>query len=195
MVNKATSIRPRHVNCIGIDDMPFDRNHQGQVGIVGAVFAGLRLDGMVIGAVEKDGTDAARRIVELIGTSKFYQHCNLIMLQGICLAGFNVVDAMEIHIALKRPVLVVSRRPPDYEAMKRALVEKIPNGKAKWKIIESLGPMEPCENCFIQRVGLEREEAENIVRFFCANGNIPEPLRVAHIVAGAIGRGCSRGRV
>ncbi len=187
--------RPRHVNCIAIDDMPFQKDHVGEVGIIGTVYAGQRLDGILVSTVEKDGSDAADKIIEMIGSSKFYQHCNLIMLQGICLGGFNVIDAKKIYSSLSRPVLVVSRKMPDYEAIKKALSEKINNGIKKWKIIEQLGPMEPCLNCFIQRVGLERDEAENIVKFFSVNGNIPEPLRIAHIVAGAFATGVSKGRV
>jgi len=189
------SNRPRLVNCIGFDDCPFNRNHKGKVSIVGTVYASHRLDGIIVGDVEKDGLDAAYKIVQLVKHSKFYEHCNLIMLQGICLGGFNVVDVQKVHKELNRPVLVISRKRPDYPAIKRALLTKIPDGTKKWQNIEALGPMEPCMNCYVQRVGIDRNETEKVVRFFCINGNIPEPLRTAHLVAGAIGKGVSKGRV
>ncbi len=185
----------RLVNCIAFDDSPFSKEYHGPVQVVATVYAGLRLDGVLIGSVEKDGYDAATQLVEIVSKSRFHEHCNLIMLQGICLAGFNVVDAKKVHKGLSRPVLVVSRKKPDYQSMRKALFEKIPNGKEKWKIIEELGPMEPCESCFVQRVGLGREEAREVINFFCINGNIPEPLRTAHLIAGAIGTGHSKGRV
>ncbi len=185
----------RLVNCIAFDDSPFLREYRGPVHVVATVYAGLRLDGVLIGSVEKDGCDAATKLVEIVSRSRFYEHCNLIMLQGICLAGFNMVDAHKMYRLLSRPVLVVSRKKPDYDAMKKALFEKIPNGKEKWKIIEELGPMELCKNCFVQRVGLDLEEAKEVINFFCINGNIPEPLRTAHLIAGAIGTGHSKGRV
>ncbi len=188
-------MRPRLVNCIGFDDCPFPKGLHGKVQIVGTVYAGLRLDGVLTGQVEKDGSDSAKQIVEIVGNSRFYQHCNLIMLQGICLGGFNVVDAKMIHQKLSRPVLVVSRKEPDYQAIKDALLKKIPDGEKKWNIIQSLGPMEPCKNCFIQRVGVDFQEAEQIVDFFCINSNIPEPLRTAHLIAGALEKGSSSGRV
>ncbi len=188
-------MRPRLVNCIAFDDCPFPRDFKGHVQIVGTVYGGNRLDGVLTGQVEKDGTDAAMRIVEIVRNSRFYQHCNLIMLQGICLGGFNVVDARLIQREISRPVLVVARKEPDYQAIKDALLRKIPDGDKKWQIIQNLGPMEPCKNCFIQRVGLDYPEAEAVIDFFCVNSNIPEPLRTAHLIAGALGRGSSRGRV
>ncbi len=188
-------MRPRLVNCIGFDDCPFQRNYRGQIGIVGTVYAGKRLDGILKGSVEKDGDDSAEHLIEIVGSSRFYEHCNLIMLQGICLGGFNIVDAEMIHRELSRPVLVVARKMPDYQAIRNALLKKVPRGKAKWKIISGLGPMEPCCKCFIQRIGLGFEEAEKIINFFCINSNIPEPIRTAHLIAGALGKGSSRGRV
>ena len=187
--------RPRLVNCIGFDDSPFSRTHKGKVPIVGTVYAAHRLDGVIVGEVEKDGLDAAYKIVQLVRHSKFYEHCNIIMLQGICLGGFNVVDVQKVHSELNKPILVISRKRPDYVAIKKALLTKIPNGIKKWKNIERLGPMEPCVNCYVQRVGIDKNETEKVIRFFCINGNIPEPLRTAHLVAGAIGTGVSKGRV
>ena len=47
---------PTHLsNVIGFDDAPFERDHRGKVEVVGTVYAGLRFDGVLIGAVEKDG--------------------------------------------------------------------------------------------------------------------------------------------
>ena len=74
----------RHLsNVIGFDDAPFPRDLCGSVKVVGAVFARLRLDGVLIGRVEKDGSDAAEAIANLVGRSKFAEHAQLILLQGI----------------------------------------------------------------------------------------------------------------
>jgi endonuclease V-like protein UPF0215 family len=48
---------------------------------------------------------------------------------------------------------------------------------------------------YVQRVGLTREQADTVVKEFTVTGNIPEPLRVAHMIAGAIMNGQSGGRV
>jgi endonuclease V-like protein UPF0215 family len=54
--------------------------------------------------------------------------------------------------------------------------------------------MEPAGPLFIQRVGLTREAALETVRHFARYGHVPEPLRSAHLIAGALVEGQSRGR-
>jgi hypothetical protein len=53
--------------------------------------------------------------------------------------------------------------------------------------------MEPVNGVYIQRVGLSPEEAAAVIRRFSVNSNIPEPIRVAHLIAGALATGQSRG--
>ncbi len=182
-------------NVIGFDDGPFSPDHEGSVPVVGAVYARLQLNGVLIGEVDKDGGDAAPKLAALVAESRFAQNVQLIMLQGITLAGFNVVDVFYLHQQLELPVLVVSRRQPDMAAVRDALLAKIPDGQAKWAIIERLGPMEPAGQVYVQRVGLSPAEAEAVVEGFCLEGWIPEPLRTAHLIAGAVVEGQSRGRV
>ncbi len=180
---------------IGFDDAPFARTHRGDVSVVGAVFAGTRLDGVLIDRVRRDGANGASTIVRMISSSKFAQHLQLIMLQGIALAGFNVVDVFRLHRELRIPVLVIARHRPDMEAVRSALLTRVPGGQRKWTIIERLGPMEPGAEVFVQRVGISLQYAETVIRRFATHSSIPEPLRVAHLIAGAIATGRSGGRV
>lgn len=162
---------------------------------MGAVFADQRFDGVLIGAVEKDGSDAAASLAMLIAGSRFNEHINLVLLQGVTLGGFNVVDVFALHERIARPILVVARKRPDLSAIRRALESGVPGGAEKWRVIEQLGPMEPCGNVYVQRVGLTLEQAHAVIERLAIHSQIPEPLRVAHLIAGAIERGASRGRV
>jgi endonuclease V-like protein UPF0215 family len=47
---------------------------------------------------------------------------------------------------------------------------------------------------WIQRAGISLESARAIVADTTLHGNIPEPLRLAHLIAGGITTGKSRGR-
>ncbi|MFP3981982.1 MAG: DUF99 family protein [Desulfobacterales bacterium] len=180
-------------NVAGFDDAPFDRGHQGGVPIVGTVYADLRFDGVLVGEIERDGSDAAQKLGDLIAGSRFAEHIQLVMLQGIAFGGFNVVDVFALHRQLGVPVLAVSRKPPDMDAIKNALINRVDKGEEKWQIIEQLGAMEPAGNVHIQRVGLTLEQAAAAVNRFSIHGNIPEPLRTAHLIATAIECGQSRG--
>lgn len=173
---------------VAFDDAPFDRAHRGDVPVIGAVFAGLRLGGVLSGRVRRDGANAAPVMASMIAASKFVEHLQLIMLQGIAVAGFNVVDVFALHSRTRLPVLVVSKRRPDMEAIRSVQRTRVPGGARKWRIIERLGPMERCEGVFVQRVGLTLEQCGAVVRRFAVNGREPEPLRVAHLIAGAFPR-------
>ena len=179
---------------IGVDDFPFARAHRGDVAIVGAVFAGLRLEGVVTGRVRRDGRNATRAVAELVARSKFAPQLQLVLLQGIALAGFNVVDLEGLHASLGIPVMVVARRRPRLDAIRDALLTRVPGGRRKWRLIERLGPMEAVAGVWVQRVGLSAAEAERAVRRLAVHGRIPEPLRTAHLIAGGVARGESRGR-
>jgi uncharacterized protein len=184
----------RFSHVIGIDDAPFRREHRGDVRIVGTCFAGLRLEGVLSGRVRRDGANATRAIAALVRGSRFAAHAHALLLQGIAVAGFNVVDLAALHAALALPVLVVARRRPELAAIRAALLERVPGGRRKWQLIERAGPMEPLEGVFVQRAGLTSAEAATLLRASTSMGRIPEPLRVAHLIAGGVTDGHSRGR-
>ena len=146
-------------------------------------------------AVEKDGADATSVLATTIAGSRFHEHIHLVLLQGVTLAGFNVVDAVALRDRIARPVLIVARKRPDMNAIRRALETRIPGGHAKWRLIEQLGAMEACAGVYVQRIGLTAEQARAVVERLAMHSQIPEPLRVAHLIAGGIGKGASRGRV
>lgn len=181
-------------HAIGIDDAYFERQHRGDVVLVGAVFAGLQFDGIVTGRVRRDGVNATASITRMIAASKFSLHIQLVMLQGIAFAGFNVVDVHTLHAALALPVLVVARRNPDMRAIRAALLSRVPGGARKWKLIEKAGPMEPLAGVWVQRAGLSPSEAEAALARFTVVSRVPEPLRVAHLIASGFMLGESRGR-
>jgi endonuclease V-like protein UPF0215 family len=180
---------------VGFDDAPFEREYRGDVIIVGAVYAGPRLEGVLTGRVRRDGTNATRRLTELVRGSRFARQIQLVMLQGIALAGFNVVDLHALHEALGIPVLVVVRRRPRMERVRTALLARVKGGARKWALIERLGNAEPLAGVYVQRVGLGRDEATAVIQRLAVQGSIPEPLRTAHLIAGALVKGESGGRV
>ncbi len=211
------------MNVLGFDDGPFPRDHRGDVLLVGAVCSGTRLDGVVSGHVRRDGADATRRMVDAVRASQFGAHIRAVVLQGVAVAGFNVVDVHALSASLRVPVLVVMRRRPDLEAMRQALFSdvprmrpRVPGAARKWRLIQSAGPIEwlapsrrsmkralpPTQTglraggarLWVQRVGISLEEARALVDATTLHGHIPEPVRIAHLVAGGMVTGRSRGR-
>lgn len=184
----------RFSHAIGIDDAPFSRSHRGDVAIIGAVCAGTRLEGVLSSKVQRDGRDATEVIARMIEGCRFAAHLHAVLLQGIALAGFNVVDLAALHESLRRPVLVVARRRPNLVAIRAALRDRVPGGAEKWALIEKAGAMEPCSGVWVQRAGLSLDEAEKLLAATTERGKLPEALRLAHLIAGGVTTGESTGR-
>ncbi|GMA14883.1 DUF99 family protein [Deinococcus metallilatus] len=180
-------------HAIGFDDAPFAREHRGNVAIYGTVYARDTLHGVVSGRVRRDGRNSTSELARLVTASGAREHLHLILLQGVALAGFNVVDAPALSALTGLPVLIVARRPPDVDRLRAALLTRVPGGARKWRLIEALGPMEPCRGVWVQRVGLSLPQAEAALATLTVTGRIPEPLRAAHLIAGGVTRGSSRG--
>lgn len=100
-------------HAIGFDEAPFSREHRGDVPVYGTVFARHTLHGVVSGRVRRDGRNSTAKLARLVEVSGSAGDLHLILLQGVALAGFNVVDAPSLGRVADLPVLVVARRPPD----------------------------------------------------------------------------------
>jgi len=183
------------VRVIGIDDGPFERSHRGDVLVVGAVYrGGDRLEGVLSTKVRRDGRNATRQLIRMIGESRFRPQLHYILLDGVALGGFNVVDLPRLHRELGLPAMVVSRVEPDLEAVHDALMGPVPGGEAKWKLIQRAGAVFPVEGLYCQLAGLTVSEAAALVRLTRCHAKLPEPLRAAHLIASGVARGQSRGR-
>jgi endonuclease V-like protein UPF0215 family len=133
-------------------------------------------------------------MIELVRGSSFDGHIRAVLLQGIAVAGFNVVDVWRLHESLGVPVLVVARRKPNLTAIHRALFDSVPGAARKWRLIERAGPMESMRRVQVQRVGISVAQAQQLLAATTLHGNLPEPLRLAHLIAGGVTTGHSRGR-
>jgi endonuclease V-like protein UPF0215 family len=177
---------------IGIDDGPFDKYHDKEALIVGTVFRGGEyLDGLLSTKVEVDGIDATLKIIQMINSCKWKGQVRVIMLDGIAVAGFNVINAKKLHEMTDIPVIVVIRRYPDYEGMFRAMKKLGMNDKIR--IIESLENPEKIDSIYVQHIGITLRETMQLLKITCTHAKIPEPIRIAHIIASGLVTGESKG--
>ena len=180
------------IRVLGVDDGVFIPHSKGLVDVVGVVFrGGYWLDGVMRTEIEVDGLDATEKIASMIIESPHYKQLRIIMLSGITFAGFNVVDIKELYSRTELPVIALTRDLPKMEEIKQAL-ENLPEKEKRWKAILNAGEIievqtrEGEEPIYMQIAGLERRDAEKIVKITSTRSNIPEPLRVAHIIASGL---------
>jgi hypothetical protein len=178
----------RTLRAVGFDDGPFDRRGSRIVPVAGIVCAGTRFEGMVLGAVRRDGRDATRVLSALLRGGKFLPQVHLVLLDGITLGGFNVVDLEALAAALGRPCAAVMRRPPDLAAVERA-VRALPGAEGRLARLRRAGPVHRLGRFVFQVRGAGPEETAAALEAVTDRGAVPEPLRLAHLVAAAVVRG------
>jgi len=180
------------IRVLGVDDGVFKPRTRGFVPVIGVVFrGGYWLDGVMHTKIRVDGIDATRKIASMVINSPHYKQLRIIMLDGITFAGFNVVDIKELNAKTNLPVITVTREKPNLEEIRRA-IENLPKREERWKAILNAGePVEvPVrggrEKIYMQAVGINLEDAIKILRLTSTRSNIPEALRVAHLIASGI---------
>jgi endonuclease V-like protein UPF0215 family len=189
------------IRVIGIDDGPFEPHTEGKALLVGTVFRGGQwLDGILRTYIDVDGKDATQRIIEMINKSRHKGQLRVIMVDGVTFAGFNVIDIQEVFRQTGLPVIVVSRKLPDFPKVKKAL-KNLPDWQERWRMLRAAGKIYPVRSrpraapICMQVAGIKRADAEEIIKLTSTRSLVPEPLRVAHLIATGIARGESVGRV
>ncbi len=90
---KAFRIIKQEIRVLGIDDGKFIPHTKGDALIVGVVFrGGCSIDGVMHTKVSIDGLDATQKLADMINGSPHRHQLRLVMLNGVTLAGFNIVD-------------------------------------------------------------------------------------------------------
>ncbi len=187
------SVKPE-IRVLGVDDGVFVPHTKGVVDVVGVVYrGGSWLDGVMRTEVEVDGTDATEKLASMIRSSPHYDQLRVVVLNGVTLAGFNVVDIKELFRKVGLPVIAVTREKPDFEEIKKAL-ENLPEHEKRWKAMKEAGKIvEVCtreaeEPVYMQVAGVLEKDAEKILKSTSTRSNVPEALRVAHIIASGLTR-------
>lgn len=189
----------KEIRILAFDDASFTPRSKGKVAVVGVVFKGGReFEGMIKTEVEIDGLDATDVVAEVVNKSKYKEELRVLMFKGVTIAGFNVIDIKKLNEKIKLPVIIVSRKLPDFLKIKKAL-KHFEDGELRWEAIKNAGKVnklktENNKNVYYQFSGLDSKEAEKIILLSCTRSSIPEPLRVAHMIASALVKGESGGR-
>jgi len=185
----------REIRILGIDDAPFNKfKDKGKnLLVVATLYRGANyMDGLLSTKIKVDGSNSTSQLIKMINKCKFKPQIRIIMLDGIALGGFNIVNIEKLHKKTKIPVIVVIRKMPDFKKIENALKKLKKAGK--YKLIQKAGKPVKTNGIYIQFRGLTFEKAKQVIKMSCPHSLIPEPIRVAHIIASGIKEGQSRGR-
>ncbi len=183
------------VRTLGIDDGPFafgDRD----VPVVGVLMRTSYVDAVLTTRVAVDGTDATDALVTAVQRSRYREQVRAILLDGAALGGFNVVDLEALERRTGIPAITVTRDPPDFAAIRRALKRRFADHERRFAILTQ-GPLVRVATAYrpihCRFVGIGHREGTDLLRAATVRGAVPEPIRMAHLMARAMVRGESRG--
>jgi hypothetical protein len=195
-LNKKFRNIKKEIRILGIDDSPFPAHTTQPVMVIGTVFrAGEWLDGVLRTFIQGDGRNATTRIIEMVNSTRHKDQLGVIMLDGVTFGGFNVINIQKVFDETGIPVIVIMRKYPNFEKIQKAL-QRFDDWEERWQDILDAGEVyeiENNENIYIQINGIDMEDAKEIIKLSTTRSAIPEPVRVAHLIAAGIVTGESKG--
>ena len=179
---------------IGFDDAKFNfKSNSKTTDLIGIICQGTRMVGMVKKEITIDGDDATDVLIEL--TKQNEKHVQYIVTDTITFGGFNIIDLEKIVNIIKKPIIAVTERKVNLEAVRKALVKRFPKkyedklqnivnaGELYETFIETAGGH---SKVYFHTKGIQISEVETLLRKICIDSKIPEPVRLAHIIGKAL---------
>ena len=186
-----STFRP-HV--LGIDDGPFDKRSDTSVPLVGVMMEGSDLvEAVAVTEFPVDGDATAGFLADWVKGLRFVDTLHAVVFGGLTIAGLGLVDIGQLAARLRIPIIVVNRHEPSNDALNQALRAA---GLAQRIAIVEAAPRawQYAEGLYVSHAGATNEEVRRILSATCGKSQLPEPLRLAHLIGAAIASGQSHGR-
>ena len=146
------------------------------------------VDGVAIGKTSVGGDDATSSIVSLyrrLGRNDV----NLILVSGAVLSLYNIVDVDELSARSKLPVVCLTYK--ETSGIEGSIKRHFPGtAETKLKAYRRLGRrtgvlLRSGYKVYVRKSGIELSTLKPVLDAFTLQGSIPEPVRVAKLVARA----------
>ena len=187
----------KEIRILGIDDAPFTFTDKYAT-VIGVVMrGGAYIECVLSDRVTIDGKEATILCQKLIQNTKHRQQLKAAMIDGVALGGFNIIDIEELYQATKLPILTITRDKPDFGKIRQALQKNFKDWEERWTVLnkgELFSVKTRYNPIYVKCIGMMHDEAKDIIKLSTIRGVIPEPIRVAHLIASGITRGESYGK-
>jgi len=162
--------------------------------LVGIVGEKNTIEGVLSSKIRVNGSDSTHKIIKMISASRFKDEIKIISLNGIAMAGLNVVDLVKVKEELHIHFLVMTRKRPRPNEIANALKafssKSGDDVKPKMDRITEFGEYEFYGDKNIYVLSDLPKQSYKQVLDFCI-----EFQRIAHLVARGISEGESKGKI
>jgi endonuclease V-like protein UPF0215 family len=175
----------RGLRALGIAESFSGRASSTMAGVV--MRKDLRIDGIALASLTVGGMDATGAVLGIIA-SLARRDINLVMVSGSVVAWFNILDPEAISRKTGLPLIVVTYE--ESGGLEGDILHHFPGDEERLRAYRRLGERVPVRlgedaQVFIRPTGIDPEDAARILRDFTRDGKVPEPVRVARLVARA----------
>ena len=176
-------IPKKGLRALGIAESYYGRDHSFLAGVV--MRKDLRIDGFVFGKVTVGGNDATDTVIGMAGDLG-RKDINVILISGCVIAWYNILDPGRIADASGIPVICVTYEESD--GLADDIRHHFPGDEDRVQAYLRLGEREPVrlpgnQTAYLRAAGIGYPDAARLCRDFTLEGKIPEPLRVARLLA------------
>lgn len=151
---------------------------------------GIKPKRLIFREVEVDGLDATSKVLEVI--EEIQEHVDAVIARSLPISGFNLIDPKAIFERTDISTIFVLGDKPDDEAIASALRKHFSDWEARLNILRGAGVVSefPGDDgkVLLECFGITPEDAFRVVRRLSIFGMVPEPLRIAAMVARAVSR-------
>jgi endonuclease V-like protein UPF0215 family len=145
----------------------------------------LVIDGMAFGEVTIEGDDSTDSIIA-IQRSMARDDINCILLDGLVISMYNIIDGERVTEETGLPVLAITFE--DSKGLEGNIKRRFYDWQYKLAQYEKLGKREKItlktgKSLYIRCWGLNKKRAVAILNSFTLQGSVPEPIRVAKLAA------------
>lgn len=147
----------------------------------------LVIDGCVFSHATLEGNDATKNIIKMYESLE-RNDINLIMIAGSVISLYNIIDSDVIYEKTEVPVLNVTFE--ESEGLEEHIKRRFSKWRSKLKAYRKIGERKPIRlrtgyRVFARAVGMTYAEAKRTLDKYTLQGAIPEPIRVAKLLARA----------
>jgi endonuclease V-like protein UPF0215 family len=149
--------------------------------------ADLRVDGLAYAHATVGGDDGTEAVLNLYRQLD-RADINALLLSGAALSWFNIIDLQEVFEKTERPLICLTYE--ESPGLEKYIREYFPNPAEKLRRYVHLGVrvrvrLRTGFEVYVRVLGLSTEDARILLNKFILDGRIPEPVRVARLVARA----------
>lgn len=149
----------------------------------------LIIDGFTFSRATVGGMDATDSIIEMYRALN-RDDINVLMLNGCVISWYNVVDLQRVHVETGLPLICVTYE--ESPGLEKYFMELFPEDyERRIEIYHKNGSRTPIRlhtgfDVYVRFYGMSADEAKGILNKFTLHGAVPEPLRIARLLARGI---------